>query len=424
MHGFIEDAALWQSFERGEVPALYCFTGPAGQPHMELQLTSPALFNNMLVLLRDCDADSCTEHVVAAHIGGKDPLHQMQRVIERLYIPRATAKSWPEQLFLDWVAQATSFSCALSDTVHARQGNTVLFVPCDVRLADPAAAARQRELVQLLEAQVLRWSHQIQELVAWHRSGERYTAAVHGPAGEAALWRESSADLASLRHQLNSAGVGRVLGVLKAARSPHLPPFLSLCSSIEAEAEQAASNLAFLEVVEGACSELMLAQPTQLGHALAPVLDACRMVWALAPHYNTPDQLTGLLRQVGNAVLERCRSLLDVDSMLNGANLASAQLLLDQCCGAGEAWRAAYNQASERVQAAMPERPWAFNQASIFAHVEAFMQRCHDLQELCAAQRQFGFGQRFVAVVSGSKAPGVARALGEVKKAFAHQMQK
>lgn len=412
-----EAAALWQSFERGEVAALFCVTDPACQPRLELQM--PVRFGRLLVLLRDHDEDSGKTLVV---IDGKYPLQQMQAMVERLYMPRMRAMAWPEQLRREWSTQSASFGSALSDAVQASQGRTVLYVPCDVRLADTAAAARQGEFVRLLDAQLLKWSHQIQALVSWHCSGERSAAAVQGPAGEVAFWRKRSTDLASLHSQLDSASLGSVLEVLKAARSPHLPAFLELCSVIEARAKEAASNLAFLQVVEDSCSALMSAQPAQLCQALTQVLDACRMVWALSPHFNTSDQLTGLLRQVGSAVMERCRGLLDVDSILNGVDLASAQLLLDQCCQVGEAWRAACNQASERVQAAMPERQWNLTQTSVFANIEAFMRRCRDLQELCAVQQQFGFGRQFVAVLSGSKAPGVSRALGEVKTAFARQM--
>lgn len=47
-----------------------------------------------------------------------------------------------------------------------------------------------------------------------------------------------------------------------------------------------------------------------------------------------------------------------------------------------------YDRVAKRVSAISP-RPWDFDVSSVFAHIDAFLQRCKDLMEVCEAQMQF-----------------------------------
>ncbi|KAL4458111.1 hypothetical protein ABPG75_012976 [Micractinium tetrahymenae] len=458
--------SLLARFERGDAPALFCYRD-AEQGQLQASAAMPARFGRLLYVLREpgsgstagCGSargSSCATSpagkaaaaveepagspgappaLVGYLDGSTQPLAQLQELLVGLYMPHLLSTaiaSWPEQLAQDWAAGAQGFASALVEAAHVQRGRTQLFVPLE-ELSDPTAAARQRELVQRLEQQLLRWTQQIRTLLDRYGSREgpglsgrpgTGGGSTHeeGPLGEVAFWRGRTADLGSLRDQLEGARLGRVLRVLEAAKSPHLPAFLALRGSIAAEAEQAASNLAFLTALEQPCAALAAAAPPALAGVLPPVLDVLRMVWTLSPHYNTPDQMTGLLRQVSSAVLARCRATLDLPAIFEGRGLASAAAALEECCAAAAAWWALYGEAAARVSTALPARPWAFDAAAIFAHVEAFVQRCRDLQELCAAQQQFGCGPQLTSVLSGGKAVEVARALAEVQQAFAQQM--
>jgi dynein heavy chain len=298
-----------------------------------------------------------------------------------------------------------------------------LYVPQEAGLENPAKAARQREIVQRMEVQVLRWTQHVRGLLTQRGRGQR-GGHLDGPAEEVAFWRQRRQDLGSLRGQLESEQLGAVLRVLEAARSPHLPAFLCLRGEITAEADKAASNLAFLEAVEKPCAALASADMGRLVALLPAVLDACRMVWTLSPHYSTPDHMANLLRLVGNAIVARCRSVISLDQILAGQELGAAMETLQQCCGTIAAARAACEEAVQRMSAALPGRPWACDGAAIFAHMEAFAQRCRDLREVCMAQRQFACEEELAAVLGGGRASEASQALGEMRQAFAQQMRR
>lgn len=458
---------LLARLKRGDVLALFCYTITDGG-QLQVSDSMPTHFGKLLYVLKDpsggapCGTGSgtsgCSTSPAAQALlqvgepagkpvtppalvgyldGARQPLAQLQELLVGLYMPHlnsTAAASWPEQLARDWMAGSQAFSSALVEAAHAQRGQTRLFVPLE-ELADCAASARQSDLVQRLEQQLLRWARQVRGLLGSCSSrdvcgvgtgGNAVGGSTHdeGPLREIAFWRDRAADLGSLRQQLEAARLGRVLRVLEAAESPHLPAFVALKGRVAAETAQAASNLTFLQALEGPCAELASAEPSVLAAVLPSVLDALRMTWTLSPHYNTPELMTGMLRQVSSAVVARCRAALDLEAVFQGRGLAAATAALEECCAVAAAWRALYGEAAARLAAALPARPWAFDAAAIFAHVDAFAQRCRDLQELCAAQQQFACGTQLTGVLSGGKAAEVARALGEVQQAFAQQMRR
>lgn len=436
-------AALLGRLAAGEVPAVFCYTAD-DSPELQTALVMPRRFHKLLYLLRadgrkaalsasapsSCPAPSPPTRAAftAGYLEGQQPLRSIQDLLFGLYAPhlQPAAADWPEGLRADWAAALHGFGAALTEAAAAAEGRTVLYVPQEAEASDAAAAARQRDLVQRLEVRLLRWTAQVRGVlgsdVARELAGQ--AAVEEGPAEEAASWRARAADLGSLQAQLEAPALARLLRVLEAAKSPHLPPFLEARGRIAAQAQQAASNLAWLVALEKPCAALAAAAPPHVPSALPAVLDALRLVWTLSPHYNTPDQLAGMLRRVGTAVVARCRAALDLPALLAGRQLEAAEQALEQCCVAAAGWRAAYHEAAGRVSAALPARPWDFSAASLFAHVDAFVQRCHDLQEVCAAQRQFGGMQALAPVLGGPKAPEVERAVGEVQAGFAAQMRR
>lgn len=364
----------------------------------------------------------------AGYLDGQQPLQSLRDLLFGLYAPhlQPAAATWPDGLRADWAAALHGFGAALTEAVAAAEGHTVLYVPHEPDASDAATAARQRDLVQRLEVRLLRWTAQVRGVLGSHVARELagQAAVEEGPAEEAAFWRARAADLGSLQAQLEAPALACLLRVLEAAKSPHLPAFLEARGRIAAQAQQAASNLAWLAALEEPCATLAAAGPSQVAAVLPLVLDALRLVWSLSPFYNSPDQMVGMLRRVSTAVVARCRAALDLPALLAGRQMDEAEQALQQCCEAAAGWRAAYSEAAARVSAALPSRPWDFSAASLFAHVDAFVQRCQDLHEVCAAQRQFGNLQLLPPVVGGPRASEVERAVGEVQGGCAAQMHR
>ena len=70
---------------------------------------------------------------------------------------------------------------------------------------------------------------------------------------------------------------------------------------------------------------------------------------------------------------------------------------------------------------------WDFDQSSIFAQVDAFVQRCRDLIEVCEGQIQFarkliGGKKEPIPVFGGSHGPEIAKGLEDIEVAFSKHL--
>ena len=88
-------------------------------------------------------------------------------------------------------------------------------------------------------------------------------------------------------------------------------------------------------------------------------------------------------------MINRCSTDVHVSDVLDGTNLSSCQDTLRDSIAAGEAWKAVYEStksAVDRKAGNDASRRWDFREASLFAQIDAFVQRCKDLMEVCEAQ--------------------------------------
>jgi len=108
--------------------------------------------------------------------------------------------------------------------------------------------------------------------------------------------------------------------------------------------------------------------------------------------------MTGLLRKVSNSLIVRCRDMIDMKEIMQG-DIATSVQVLKQSIQCGQVWKKlfythrtliAYSSGSPAPLNASGElQEW--DESRIFAQMDAFMQRCADLLEVCEWRSQFSY---------------------------------
>lgn len=386
-------------------------------PKLTLQLTVPRQFDAVSYFIRDpsrfVTKDNMSEAVFFGTLRGGDALHSLLQVMSGLYVPVVLGNSsWPETVRSDFTAQLHKFMANLTETVYGVRGKTILYIPQE-DLGDAKLAAKQKDLVQRLESTIIHWTRQIKEVV--NQQDSNNTSEPSGPLSEVEFWRERSVDLSGIRSQLDDPSVSQIVTVLEHARSSYLAPFLSLRNLIHREAVAAGDNLKFLLCLEEPCRALSLAHPQDIPGLLPPILNCIRMVWNTSRFYNTPDRITVLLRKLSNQIIMRCCAVIDLPAVFTG-HVHQVMTALKQCVEAGHRWKELYAVTSKAISLHCP-RPWDFDIGSIFAHIDAFLQRCADLLEVCQAQLQFAPTQP-MPVFGGTKGPEIHKSIVDIQESF------
>ena len=83
---------------------------------------------------------------------------------------------------------------------------------------------------------------------------------------------------------------------------------------------------------------------------------------------------------------------------------------------AGDKWKTLYK-STARAISTRTAKPWDFDVGSIFAHIDAFLQRCNDLLEVCQAQRQFA-PLTPLPVFGGTRGPEIRKSIVDIQESF------
>jgi dynein heavy chain, axonemal len=378
-------------------------------------------------------------------VGKGGAMGSLSRVMSGVFLPQVLrAKNWPQSARKEFTGLMHKFMAALTETSNQALGKTVLYVP---RLGEhPAAAAaaggageavaeeiaRDKELVQQLESTVIHWTRQIKEVVNNQDNGGA-TDKSAGPLSEIRFWRERTLDLNGISEQLQQPGVAMVVAVLELSKSSYLPPFHTLAASIARGSVEANDNLSFLGVLQGPCEALAIADPKEdaaVEGLLRDLLCRIRFIWTNSSFYNTSERVTGLLRKISNELIAAMRRRIDLPAIF-AHSVAEPMEVLRACIGSIEMWRTIYTETVTTIATSEPhaDRHWAFDISAIFAQIDAFKQRCRDLQEVCEGLLQFSRGAAGGAggcaafpTFGGLRGPDVVKSLNDIEDRFRAQI--
>ena len=126
---------------------------------------------------------------------------------------------------------------------------------------------------------------------------------------------------------------------------------------------------------------------------------------------------------MSNEIINRCRASISVTEILDG-DVQLSMDALSQSIAAGDEWKTIYDRTEVAVKkAAFQGRVWELDRSSIFAQIDAFVQRCRDLMEVCEGQTQFarraaGGVTAELPVFGGAKGGEVAAQLLAIQASF------
>jgi dynein heavy chain len=314
-----------------------------------------------------------------------DAMDSLLRLMQGVYLPLfLTNKHWPESIRKEFNSQLHRFMALLTDTTSQLKRRTVLYVP-DEDLSNLEKAAKTKDLVQRLESLLVHWTRQIKEVINSQHTSE--STENSGPLDEIEFWRSRCDDLSGLSEQLNRDEVKKITKVLELAKSSYLDQFQRLSNLIQEGTMQAQDNLRFLSSLTESCQALAEAEPQQIPGILPKLLMYVRLIWANSKYYNTKERMTSLLRKISNEIIRRCCAKISLEDIFH-KDVQASMVVLQESIQCGEAWKAIYKKTCQHVLT-FTKQTWDFDTSSIFAQVDAFVQRCRDLIEVCEGQIQF-----------------------------------
>jgi dynein heavy chain len=366
--------------------------------------------------------------------------------------PEAAAlQAWPETVRKEFLANLQRFMSVASETANASRGCTLLYSPFGIEHLvaahqDAVEAERRRaaaagepyptdalpgevvsapqlapllapcsgDLLQRLESVMIHWTRQIKALVSTQDVGTdagssiptpaqldadtaKATGAagvatkiyprptpIIGPLNEIAFWRKRASDLSDLAGQLASSPCIAVEAALIRAQSEsYLGPFHALAERISSRSREAEDTLRHLQGLEHSCRLLETATPDEAIELLPELAAATLVAVATAAYFaGNLARTTTLLHLVSASVMQVCVRHVRLDAIFDG-DVIDAEDRLCACLRLAAAW-AKISKAEFSNKPGLP-----YDHQAVFAQLDASVQRCTDLLDVCAGSRQF-----------------------------------
>ncbi|XP_028725159.1 dynein heavy chain 2, axonemal [Peromyscus leucopus] len=346
------------------------------------------------------------------------------RLLSGVYVPQIFMNTtWPESIRNHFVSHLHRFLACLTDTRYKLEGHTVLYIPAEAVNMSPEVVVKDKELVQRLETSMIHWTRQIKEVLSAQESVE--TGENLGPLEEIEFWHNRCMDLSGISKQLVKQGVKHIEAILLLSKSSYLAPFMKLAQQIQDGSHQAQSNLTFLSILREPYQELAFMKPKDISDKLPNLISLIRIIWVNSPHYNTRERLTSLFRKMSNEIIRLCCHSISLDRIFEGYVISSKEDL-QGCISCCHAWKDHYLRAVQ-MHTQFSSRGWVLDQTSIFAQVDAFVQRCKDLIEVCECQYHFARWedgkQGPLPCFFGAQGPQITRNLLEIEDIFHKNLQ-
>jgi dynein heavy chain len=275
----------------------------------------------------------------------------------------------------------------LTDAIHLSDGMTVLYSPC-VKLEKLSDGALDKNKVQILESIVIHWTRQIKEAVQSHDNTS--LADDSGPLDEIEYWKTKVTNLYGIQKQLETENSQKIISDLEKTRSNYVGPLKTLALQITDRVSEASENLKFLETLREISLSFKTISPPKIMSLFSPYLDKLRLIWSYSTYYNTTDCVVNMIQKVSSEIIKRFKSYITLEEMLDG-DVEKAISRFDEAIQCGFEWKKAFKKASTAIERQRDKygKVWNIEESTVFAQLEAFIQRCTDLIDICESQIQF-----------------------------------
>lgn len=181
-----------------------------------------------------------------------------------------------------------------------------------------------------------------------------------------------------------------IMEILEKSQSIFVKQLNDLYEEILLELEKVNDNINFLQLLVEPCQDLnQVESPADIPPKLKKIMHLIRVIWLNSKYFNKRENITNLFRALSNQIIIFCQKKIDVAEILKGKpreGIKIANMAIDCCL----AYRIIYDYVRDFHHKQMHPFGWDIDEASIFNHVHAFVQRLTDFIEICNAIIVFG----------------------------------
>ncbi|CAM9950745.1 unnamed protein product [Pylaiella littoralis] len=262
-----------------------------------------------------------------------------------------------------------------------------------------------KELMHVLESTLITWTKQIKSVLKQEpeaslpsstdkKQQQQQQQSHHpGPLEELEFWEQKAADLNGIFMQLQSDRVRKILRYLDRNKSTYSTPFAKLCKEAFLARSEANDTNRYLRPMRPWLQRLEAEiNLKNLPGLFQPVLHLLLLVWKSSGYYNTSTRLIVFVREMCSTLIGRATNVLaggEIFRLIEQDQQREAVHLLETSIKVLGSFKTTYFGYKAKAAVECPSNPWRVQNNAVFARIDAFLERCHDVLDLTTTIAQF-----------------------------------
>ncbi len=429
---FIDDTtvvSLFITVDQDSDELIICFGSPPAPSDNRVEVSYFLRAEGAVIV-----SNTIEETIVFGTTMMKQSATSVLQIMEEEFYPNIFhSREWSPSSKQELLGLYHRFLASLTESANEEGGRTMLYLPFkDTEIEFLNISLSDKNYIQQLEAVVIHWIRQIKEVLNshTHNLGLDYRR----PMEELRFWENRSEDLHGISGQLHSSEVHRILNILKKADSKYASPVENLSIALQEGAQEAENSVKFLKLLEEPCDVLSTLKPAEISTIMHRFLSCIRLIHSHSKNFKTQERVSDLSRRVSSEIVHHCSSQISLHEIFYG-DLGNALQTLNDCIQCVCLWKQLYNRTAITVNSKKfgSEERWKLNDASIFAEMDAFSQRCDDLIVVCHGRVQYiqllgdtfgGANNSSGPIFGWTNGPEVEQALKAIQDAFLVQVDR
>lgn len=176
----------------------------------------------------------------------------------------------------------------------------------------------ERTVLHAIESVVIKWSHQIQEVVEKDSVQPLLNGILSNPQAELDFWSQRRENLSCIYDQLQAPIVLKMVKVLKTKQSSYFPTLKVIFNTVKNALLEAQDVELYLRPLRRYIQSLQEMEFPQSWGLIAPLLHTIFLIWSHSKFYNTPARIIILLQEFCNLFIDQAIAYLCPEDLLKG----------------------------------------------------------------------------------------------------------
>jgi len=320
-----------------------------------------------------------------------DAIRQLMAVSKEVYFPLLTnpgnQEGWPEVIAKELTENLHRFLAQTFVTMGHINGETLLPLPPEDVYSSMEKNQHDKDSVHVLETAVIAWTRQIKDILRQEPEAVLNGDTNPGPTAEIDFWANKGNNLNLVHDQLNGEKVRRVMKVLEVTKSTYFPAFNRLCKEVAQARMESNDNMLYLKSIETLIGQLS-SDFGEVSDVFKPLMHTILLIWRNSKFYNTPGRLVVLMREICNQLIKQAVEFVNGPEMFEVEPDVAVESL-KTALKVSVTFKSTYFDYKARASTECPSNPWRFQNSALFARLDGFLERCHDVLDLMQTIVQF-----------------------------------